>query len=80
MRTIRQIIYDAGIHRIVTASAGSETPITAKGVYNWFKLGIPQRHWPVIMKLARSSEAEIFKANQSVGDEPPRPRGRQRAA
>lgn len=35
-----------------------------KSVYNWPNSGIPEWHWPVVMKLSGLTERDIFKANR----------------
>lgn len=66
IRTVREIVSDAGgPERISAASLKLEKKrrITEKGVYSWHRIGIPQKHWPLIMPLAGTNERELFAAN-----------------
>lgn len=71
MRTVKEIIEDAGgPKRIAEASKRTSTPIVAKSVYDWPQIGIPEKHWPIIIRLAKSSADELYKANLVVRDRP----------
>jgi hypothetical protein len=60
-RTVTEIIKAAGgPAKIAGASCGA---ISADAVYKWPKIGIPDRHWPLVMPLARASAAEMLAAN-----------------
>lgn len=61
MRTITEIIKDAGGAAVIAES--SNDSITPDAVYKWQKIGIPDRHWPVVMPLAKATPEEMFKAN-----------------
>lgn len=61
MRSIAEIIKDAGgATAIAEASAGK---VTAEAVYKWPKIGIPDRHWPLVLPLASASADEMLAAN-----------------
>jgi hypothetical protein len=60
-RTVKQILEAAGgAAKIAEASAGS---ISAEAVWKWPKIGIPDRHWPLIMGLTEVSADELLAAN-----------------
>lgn len=60
-RSIPKIIKDAGgPSKVASASCGA---VTVDAVYKWSKIGIPDRHWPLVMPLARASAAEMLAAN-----------------
>lgn len=64
MRSISEIIKAAGgAGKIAEASNGT---VTAEAVYKWTKIGIPDRHWALVMPLAGASPEEMFKANLSA--------------
>ncbi|MGH6861672.1 MAG: carph-isopro domain-containing protein [Phyllobacterium sp.] len=59
--TISEIIKAAGgATAIATASAGA---IKKDAVYKWPSIGIPDRHWSVIMQLAPVSPEQLYAAN-----------------
>jgi hypothetical protein len=61
MRTISEIIKDAGgARKIQEASGGS---FTTDAVYKWNEIGIPDRHWPLLVDLAQATPDELFEAN-----------------
>lgn len=65
MKNIEQIIKDAGGARAISqASENDSHQITFDAVYKWKKLGIPDRHWPLIMSLTKTTPSELFTANQ----------------
>ena len=67
MRDIKQIINDAGGPRkIADASKDTHWPITAKSVYDWPQIGIPDRHWPIIIGLSGATAHELMVANQTA--------------
>lgn len=37
-----------------------------KAIYKWAEGGIPQWHWPVVMKLSGVTETEIYQANRDL--------------
>ena len=61
MRTLSEIIKAAGGARgIEEASAGE---IKRDAVYKWPQIGIPDRHWETVIRLAQSSPEELYQAN-----------------
>ena len=65
--TVRDIIQDCGgPSRIASESRAHEHSISEKGVYSWHRIGIPQKHWPVVMALSGRDERQIFAANQAL--------------
>lgn len=61
MRTISEIIKDAGGPGAIAADPESTT--STEAVYKWTKIGIPDRHWPIVMRLANASAEEMLAAN-----------------
>lgn len=59
--TIPEIVKRAG--GAVTIEAESLGELTAGAVYKWTKIGIPDRHWPLIMRLSRATADELLAAN-----------------
>jgi len=60
-RTVQQIIEKAGgASAIAEASKGK---ITTEAVYKWPKIGIPDRHWPIVLPLAGATADEMMAAN-----------------
>lgn len=65
MRDIKTIIDDAGgPKKIAKASEKTDWVIVAKSVYDWPQIGIPDRHWPILIKLARATAHELMEANR----------------
>jgi hypothetical protein len=63
-RSVPDIIKAAGgPAKIAGASKGA---ISTEAVYKWPKIGIPDRHWPLVMPLAGASAEEMLKANVSA--------------
>lgn len=68
-RSIAEIIHAAGgFARIAEASNGA---VTIDAVYKWPKIGIPDRHWPVVIPLANSSAEEMLAANVAARSNEP---------
>lgn len=72
MREIKQIISDAGGAAAIAATSGGAFKIDA--VYKWPDIGIPDRHWPLIIKLASSSPEELYAANVNARSAPISPK------
>lgn len=67
MRTITAIIADAGGPRVIArAAAKTHWPILATSIKDWRRIGIPDRYWPVIIKLSNASADELMHANRKV--------------
>lgn len=61
MRSISDIIKDAGgASAIADASDGK---VSVDAIYKWPKIGIPDRHWPIILPLASATADEMLAAN-----------------
>lgn len=67
MKTIPEILKAAGgarsIHEASVAEAGADNAIKTDAVYKWSTIGIPDRHWPLIMRLSGASADEMLSAN-----------------
>lgn len=63
---VREIIARGNVHKISEASGEAGRPITVKGIYKWHSIGIPQKHWPVVMRLADVTETELYEANRQL--------------
>ena len=64
-RDIRTIIDDAGgPKKIAEATEGSKRKIMAKSVYDWPRIGIPELHWSIIIRLAKATTDELHRANE----------------
>ena len=73
-RTIKQIIQAAGgPKKIAAATQKTARPISSKSVYDWPTIGIPERHWPVLIKLAKSSPEELMRVNAKARASRPLP-------
>lgn len=68
MRTIEQIIQAAGGARAISEASGpidgnGKRPLTYDAVYKWSKIGIPDRHWSLVMSLTPATTEELYAAN-----------------
>jgi hypothetical protein len=72
MRTVTQLIADAGGARAI-ALASESTPHTIgfDAVYKWPKIGVPERHWPLLISLAAATVQEIYDANRMTERDAP---------
>ena len=62
--TVKEILDAAGgPTKIAEASEASDGAVSVEAVYKWPKIGIPDRHWPVIMGLCDVTAAELLAAN-----------------
>ncbi len=64
--TVKEIIKLAGgAAKIAEASAASVIPekVSAEAVWKWPKIGIPDRHWPIIRGLCDVTAEELYQAN-----------------
>ena len=61
MRTIPDIIKDAGGASAIAGASDGRVSIDA--IYKWPKIGIPDRHWPLVLPLAKASADELMAAN-----------------
>jgi hypothetical protein len=63
-KTVRDIIKAAGGPvAIASASEATDSKISVEAVYKWPAIGIPDRHWPLIMPLANATADEMLAAN-----------------
>lgn len=61
MRTIQQIIKDSGGARFVAESSNGSFKTDA--VWKWQQNGIPDPHWPLIIRLSGATPDELYAAN-----------------
>ncbi|WP_415279280.1 carph-isopro domain-containing protein [Brucella sp. BZ] len=59
--SVTQIIELAGGAAVIADA--SKGRIKKDAVYKWPNIGIPDRHWPIIIKLAEVSPDDLFFAN-----------------
>lgn len=64
IRTIRDIIKAAGGPSAIAQA--SEGEVTIDAIYKWPNIGIPDRHWPIVMPLAEATADEMLAANIAV--------------
>jgi hypothetical protein len=67
MRTIKDIIRDAGGARAVKEAANQRgCELTIWAPYKWQTEGVPDRHWPVLVDLAGATPEELYRANLAL--------------
>lgn len=64
MRTISEIIKAAGGARAIEVA--TEGKIKSDAVYKWPGIGVPDRHWPVLIEMAGATPDELFEANRAA--------------
>lgn len=72
--TVREIIQACalpnGLHgpeAISAATRAAGRRLSVKSVYSWHRIGIPQWHWPTVMKLAPAvTERDLLAANVAL--------------
>lgn len=72
MRTVDDIIRDAGgaqavadhINGQADPRLGGRPAITVWAVHKWRLNGIPEKHWPALMRLAEADAATLYAANR----------------
>jgi hypothetical protein len=60
-RTIPELIEGAGGPAAIVRAL--DNAISVEAVYKWPKIGIPDRHWPVLIPMALSDAEEMMAAN-----------------
>lgn len=64
---IRDLIKRAGGAPVISeASQKTDNPVGVDAVYKWQHNGVPDDHWPLMMRLTGVSLDVIFNANQSL--------------
>lgn len=87
MDTIKDIIEEAGGVKTIASHFPKKINKTtgepvgrAAAVYKWEKLGIPERHWPLLMKLSdRITLDRLFMANRIARGETKPGKGKARS-
>ncbi|HTV68081.1 MAG TPA: hypothetical protein VMF90_06035 [Rhizobiaceae bacterium] len=62
MRSLAQIIEACGGAAAIAAASGGA--ITKDAVYKWPQIGIADRHWEILIRLADASAEELYQANR----------------
>lgn len=79
MSSIRDIVRSAGgPTEIARASLATQKPVTVDAVFKWYRNGIPDEHWKLIMTLTRVSVETLFDANRELDPERVRVRRRRK--
>lgn len=63
-RDVRQLIRDGGGYIAISLRCGLG-PTAAK---QWPRIGIPEKHWPVVMEVTGASAEELHVANRAARD------------
>ena len=61
-RSISELIEEAG----GASKVSTALKVSPDAVYKWRDIGIPDRHWPVILPLTGASADELLAANISA--------------
>lgn len=46
------------------ASQRTAFPITSEAVFKWYRNGIPEDHWPLIIEISGKTVDQIYQANR----------------
>lgn len=80
--TVREIIKDCGgAVAVAEASQRTACPVTNEAVFKWYRNGIPEDHWPLIIELSGRTVEQVYQANriaERILDEKGRSKGRRR--
>lgn len=60
-KTIAQIIKDAGGPAAIAEASGGA--IKKDAVYKWPSIGVPDRHWPILIEKAGVTPEQLYAAN-----------------
>lgn len=58
---VSDIIDEAGVERIIAASRHK---LSRWALYKWPRIGIPEKHWPLVIELTGRSPNELHDANE----------------
>jgi hypothetical protein len=53
-----------GAKKVAEGSLKTDSPVTFEAVYKWYRNGIPDAHWPLVMELGDVTSKQIFDANR----------------
>jgi hypothetical protein len=64
---VQQIIRECGgAVKVAAASQETPNPITSEAVFKWYRNGIPEDHWPLVMRLSGRKLEDVYNANRVV--------------
>lgn len=70
MISVREIINRSGGYQaIVDAYLARGVELDASTPRKWPKIGIPSRHWPIIIELSKVTPAQLLAANNALESE-----------
>lgn len=64
--TIQDIISAAGGGMAIAKKSPASNKLTYSAIMKWTNKGIPDRHWPILIRLAKTNPNELFEANQAA--------------
>lgn len=65
--SVREIIdLCGGAQAIADAAAAYGRPIERKSVYNWMRIGIPEKYWDVLRCMTQVSIERLHSVNEAV--------------
>lgn len=81
---VRSLIKNCGgPAKVAEATQETAYPVTVEAVFKWYRNGIPEDHWPVVMALGGCTLEQIYNANRVAEQAAPirkRRKGETRAA
>jgi hypothetical protein len=69
---VRSLIKSCGgPAKVADATRETAYPVTVEAVFKWYRNGIPEDHWPVVMALGGCTLEQIYSANRVVEQQSP---------
>jgi len=63
--TVQRIIQDCGgATKVADASQKTANPVTFEAVFKWYRNGIPEVHWPLVIEMSGLTVEQIYNANR----------------
>lgn len=64
---VQQIIHTCGgATKVAEATQQTANPVTFEAVFKWYRNGIPETHWPLVISLGGLTVQEVYDANRAA--------------
>lgn len=69
---VRSLIKSCGgPAKVADTTQETPYPVTVEAVFKWYRNGIPEDHWPVVMALGGCTLEQIYNANRVAEQQAP---------